>query len=132
MNVFLNLIRLHTLYVPHRCMATRRDNPNGMLWRLAAEGFNRILVDDVTRSNMDEIKQTKNRSTRNRLWKEVADVYDRFLVGSCGRAISSDALSAEILSADESLEMTILNVLGDTILKAQLDAPPEVIFFLPR
>ncbi|CAA6667168.1 unnamed protein product [Spirodela intermedia] len=110
-----------------RCMATRRDNPNGMLWRLAAEGFNNILVDDVTRSDMDEIKQTKNRSTRNRLWKEVADVYDRFLVGSCGRAISSDVLSAEILSADESLEMTILNVLGDKILKAELDAPPEIL-----
>uniref|UniRef100_A0A1D1Z879 Protein MON2 n=1 Tax=Anthurium amnicola TaxID=1678845 RepID=A0A1D1Z879_9ARAE len=109
-----------------RCMVTRRDNPNGMLWRLAVEGFNRILIDDVARLNMDQgNEQVVNRSTRTRLWKEVADVYDIFLVGSCGHAISSDAFSAEMLNADESLDMAILNVLGDVILKAQLDAPSD-------
>ncbi|MQM19579.1 hypothetical protein Taro_052586, partial [Colocasia esculenta] len=118
-NVFPEIIRSLG-----RCMATRRDNPTSTLWRLAVEGFNSILVDDVTRLGVEHrTPQTVHRFTRTRLWKEVADVYDIFLVGSCGRAISSDALSAEILHADESLEMAVLNVLGDKILKAQLDAP---------
>ncbi|XP_078441897.1 ARM repeat superfamily protein isoform X2 [Wolffia australiana] len=105
-----------------RCMSTRRDNPSGRLWRLAAEGFNHVMVDVVTRGKSDEIEK-KNLILRSRLWKEVADIYDTFLVGSCGRVIASGALSAETLSADESLEIAILNNLGDLVLKAQLDSP---------
>ena len=109
-------------------MSTRRDNPNGKLWRLAAEGFNHLLVQTITRSNTNESQERKPKTHRQRLWKEVADVYDTFLVGSCGRAIASETLSAETLTADESLENTILNTLGDKILKATLDAPHDVIF----
>ncbi|KAF8388070.1 hypothetical protein HHK36_026736 [Tetracentron sinense] len=108
-----------------RCMTTRRDNPDGALWRLAVEGYNRILVEDVSRIAVDNI----SRPARTRLWKDVADVYEIFLVGSCGRALPSNAFSSVALKADESLEMTILNVLGDKILKTQIDAPVDVIFF---
>lgn len=107
-----------------RCMSTRRDNPDGSLWRLAVEGFNRLLADEVSRVHVDyQIDQP----ARTRLWKEVADVYEIFLVGSCGRALPSDALSSTELKADEQLELTVLNVLGDTILKSQTDAPVDVI-----
>lgn len=109
-------------------MTTRRDNPDGALWRLAVEGFNRILVDDVRRVNVDGLQDPKiSRPSRTRLWKEVADVYEIFLVGSCGRALASKVLSSATLKADESLEMTILDVLGDEILSKQADAPDDVI-----
>ncbi|OVA15488.1 protein of unknown function DUF1981 [Macleaya cordata] len=110
-----------------RCMATRRDNPDGALWRLAVEGFNRILVDDVSRINLDGQEPNISRPSRTRLWKEVADVYEIFLVGSCGRALASKVLSSATLKADESLEMTILDVLGDKILKTQSDAPDDIL-----
>ena len=32
------------------------------------------------------------------------------------------------MEANESLEMTLLNILGDKILKSPLDAPHDVIF----
>ena len=103
-------------------MATRRDNPKGALWKLAVDGFNQIIMDDRVR--MDYRKDSNMfKLSRSRLWKEVADVYEIFLVGSCGRALSSDAFSAE---ADELIEMTVLSVLGDSILKGQIDAPVEV------
>lgn len=106
-------------------MSTRRDTPDGSLWRLAVVGFNRLLVDEVSRGNADhQIDQ----SARVRLWKEIADVYEIFLVGSCGRALPSDDLSSTALKADESLELTVLNVLSDTILKTQSDAPNYVVF----
>ena len=69
-------------------MTTRRENPDGALWRLAVEGFNRILVDDVrkltTNCGADPII---SRPARIRFWKEVADVYEIFLMGYCGRAL---------------------------------------------
>ncbi|XXG73744.1 hypothetical protein AAC387_Pa07g2600 [Persea americana] len=107
-----------------RCMSTRRDTPDGSLWRLAVEAFNHLLVGEVSRGNTDhQIDQ----SARVRLWKEVADVYEIFLVGSCGRALPSDDLFSTALKADESLELTVLNVLSDTILKAQSDAPIDIL-----
>lgn len=63
---------------------------------------------------------------RIRFWKEIADVYEIFLVNSCGRALSSD-VSSESLKSDEILEMTILDVLGDKLLKAELDAPIDSV-----
>ncbi|KAJ6846953.1 protein MON2-like protein isoform X4 [Iris pallida] len=111
-----------------RCMATRRDNPKGSLWRLAAEGFNRLLIDDLSRRNLDnKLDSNAYKLGRARLWKEVADVYEIFLVGSCGRALSSDAPSAVALKNDELFEMTVLSVLGDEILKGQIDAPNEIL-----
>ncbi|GFY90641.1 ARM repeat superfamily protein [Actinidia rufa] len=114
-----------------RCMITRRDSPEGSLWRLAVEGFNRILVDDVrkltTNCGADPII---SRPARIRFWKEVADVYEIFLMGYCGRALPSNCLSATALKADESLEMNILDILGDKILKSQIDAPPDILQLL--
>lgn len=103
-------------------MATRRDNPSGQLWRLAAEVFSRLLLGDI-----DLLKGDSNsKLSRTRMWKEIADVYENFLVGSCGRALSSEALSSSELQTDELLEMSILHVLGEKILKKQIDAPTDV------
>uniref|UniRef100_A0A6M2EVZ0 Protein MON2 homolog n=1 Tax=Populus davidiana TaxID=266767 RepID=A0A6M2EVZ0_9ROSI len=111
-----------------RCMTTRRDNPDGSLWRVAVEGFNRIIVDDVSRITLNCGTDSKISKTASmRIWKEVADVYEIFLVGYCGRAIPSNSLSSEALRADEALEMTILNILGDKILKSPIDAPSEIL-----
>ncbi|XP_010256047.1 PREDICTED: protein MON2 homolog isoform X2 [Nelumbo nucifera] len=111
-----------------RCMTTRRDNPDCTLWRLAVEGFNRILIEDVIRESMDfgpdsDIIQP----LRIRLWKEIADVYEVFLMGSCGHALPSNSVSLVALKADESLEIIILNVLGDKILKTKTDAPTDIL-----
>ncbi|KAH0659400.1 hypothetical protein KY289_028148 [Solanum tuberosum] len=109
---------------PHEiCMITRRDNPDGSLWRLALEGFSCILLDDIrklTRNAGPEL--TITRPARMRIWKEVADIFEIFLIGNCGRA-----LSVMVDSADESLEMNLLNILGDKILKSQIDAPLEIM-----
>ncbi|XP_043691175.1 protein MON2 homolog isoform X2 [Telopea speciosissima] len=111
-----------------RCMATRRDTPDGALWRLAVEGFNRILVDDVNSTKINCGRDSNvSRTARIRLWKEVADIYEIFLVGSCGRALPSNVLSPAALKADESVEMTILNVLGDKILKMETDIPVDIL-----
>ncbi|XP_020589215.1 protein MON2 homolog isoform X4 [Phalaenopsis equestris] len=110
-----------------RCMNTRRDSPKGSLWRLAVESFNRIINGDLMEAD-NNIKLDSHiyRHSRARLWKEVADVYDLFLVGSCGRALSSNG-AAESLEADEVIEMNVLNVLADMILKGQIDAPVEIL-----
>lgn len=114
-----------------RCMTTRRDNPDGSLWRLAVEGFNRILVDDASNSTINARSDSgASKPARARIWKEVADVYEVFLVGYCGRALPSDSFSTVDVKTDESLEMTILQILGDKILKSPIDAPIDVIFSL--
>lgn len=110
-------------------MATRRDNPNGALWRLAVHGLNQILTDDLSRIHGDYKKDLNVfKHSRARFWKEVADVYEVFLVGSCGHALSSYSPSAEALKADESIEMTVLDILGNSVLKGQIDAPTEVSY----
>ncbi|XP_047315251.1 protein MON2 homolog isoform X2 [Impatiens glandulifera] len=108
-----------------RCMTTRRDNPDAALWRVAVEGFNRILV-DVSKTKIDGGTDS-SKPARISMWKEVADIYDIFLVGYCGRALPSNSLSAAMLKADELLEMKVLDVLGDNILKSQIDAPPDIL-----
>uniref|UniRef100_A0A803KPK7 Protein MON2 homolog n=1 Tax=Chenopodium quinoa TaxID=63459 RepID=A0A803KPK7_CHEQI len=111
-----------------RCMTTRRDSADGVVWRLAVEGFNRILVTDVIRlSQKDENHPCNSRSARNRIWKEVADVFEIFLVGYCGRALPSNVLSTVALKADISLDMAFLTILGDEILKSQIDAPSDIL-----
>ncbi|XP_022155395.1 protein MON2 homolog isoform X2 [Momordica charantia] len=110
-----------------RCMTTRRENPDGTLWRLAVEGFNQILLDDVQHLAMNVLTEPcTSKPARTRIWKEVADVYEIFLVGYCGRALSS-SLPSGSLKANERLEMTLLNILGDDILKSPLDAPHDVL-----
>ncbi|CAI0384415.1 unnamed protein product [Linum tenue] len=108
-----------------RCMTTRRDNPDGSLWRAAVEGFNRILIDDVCKDG--EPDSEVSRPARLRVWKEVADVYEIFLLGYCGRAIPTTSVSPIALEADEALEMAFLKVLGDKILKLQTDAPVDIL-----
>ncbi|CAL8166611.1 unnamed protein product [Prunus armeniaca] len=112
-----------------RCMTTRRDNPDGALWRLAVEGFNRVLVDDARNLAINAgLDSGASKPARTRIWKEVADVYEVFLVGYCGRALPSDSFSTVDVKTDESLEMTVLDILGDKILKSSIDAPFDVIF----
>ncbi|XP_004495778.1 uncharacterized protein [Cicer arietinum] len=110
-----------------RCMTTRRDNPDSALWRLAVEAFNRVLVDFVLKTTNGGPDSGITKPVRTRIWKEIADVYEIFLVGYCGRALSSNSLSAVVLEADESLEMTILNILGDAVLKLPIDTPMDVV-----
>ncbi|KAK3011261.1 hypothetical protein RJ639_010612 [Escallonia herrerae] len=110
-----------------RCMTTRRESPDGSLWRLAVEGFNRILIDDVEKLASGGPNSSIRKPARIRIWKEVADVYEIFLVGYCGRALPSNSYSAASLKADESLEMNILDILGDKILKSQIDAPLDIL-----
>ncbi|XP_006347403.1 protein MON2 homolog isoform X2 [Solanum tuberosum] len=106
-----------------RCMITRRDNPDGSLWRLAVEGFSCILLDDIRKLTGNAGPElTITRPARMRIWKEVADIFEIFLIGYCGRA-----LSVMVDSADESLEMNLLDILGDKILKSQIDAPLEIL-----
>ncbi|KAL9267410.1 MON2-like protein [Drosera capensis] len=106
-----------------RCMTMRRDRPDTALWRVAVEGFNRLLVQDISSLPNKQQEPSISRPIMVRIWKEMGDVYEIFLVGYCGRALPSNSLSSATLKADESLEMTILNVLGDKVLKSQIDAP---------
>lgn len=109
-------------------MTTRRDDPDGTLWRSAVDGFHRILIDDVRNVNPAlGTDLTITKSSRTHVWKEVADVYELFLVGHCGRALPSNRLSAAAHQTDESIEMNILDILGDKILMADADLPPDVI-----
>ncbi|XP_034218283.1 protein MON2 homolog isoform X5 [Prunus dulcis] len=111
-----------------RCMTTRRDNPDGALWSLAVEGFNRVLVDDARNSAINAgLDSGASKPARTRIWKEVADVYEVFLVGYCGRALPSDSFSTVDVKTDESLEMTVLDILGDKILKSPIDAPFDIL-----
>ncbi|TKY52157.1 MON protein [Spatholobus suberectus] len=110
-----------------RCMTTRRDNPDSALWRLAVEAFNRVLVDYITKLTNGGPDSSISKSVRTRIWKEIADVYEIFLIGYCGRALPSNSLSAMVLEVDESLEMSILNILGDTILKLPVDTPTDIL-----
>ncbi|KAK7356012.1 hypothetical protein VNO80_15278 [Phaseolus coccineus] len=113
-----------------RCMTTRRDNPDSALWRLAVEAFNRLLVDYITNLTNGGPDSSISKPVRTRIWKEIADVYEIFLVGYCGRALPSNSLSAVVLEADESLEMSILNILGDTVLKLPVDTPTDILLRL--
>ncbi|RAL48739.1 hypothetical protein DM860_001059 [Cuscuta australis] len=116
------------IHVLGRCMTTRRDFPDGTLWRTAVETFNKFMVDDlskVTKSSTTDIANI--RSAKVRTWKAVADIYEIFLVGYCGRALPSNALSMLALKADESLEMNILDILGDKILNSQTDVPTDIL-----
>eukprot|EP01018_Ginkgo_biloba_P023241 Gb_33881 [translate_table: standard] len=116
-----------------RCMATRRDIPASSLWRTAVEAFNRILIDDlsclqsVLLSSGAELALHSSGLGRPRFWKEVADAYETFLVGSCGRAFPSEFLSSATLRADESLEANVLDVLCNSVLKSCIDAPVEAL-----
>ena len=106
---------------------TRRDNPDGSLWKVAAEGFNRLLVEDVKTCSVGGDTDLKTSKTaRIRIWKEIGDVYEIFLVGYCGRALSSNSLPPAALKANETLEMALVDGLGDIILKSSVDAPREV------
>ncbi|KAK9735345.1 hypothetical protein RND81_04G200200 [Saponaria officinalis] len=111
-----------------RCMTTRRDYPDGAVWRLAVEGFNHVLSRDISQLSLKrETHPSISTSTRNRIWKEIADVYEIFLVGYCGRALASNVMSASALKADISLDMAILSTLGDEILKSEIDASSDIL-----
>ncbi|GER36682.1 ARM repeat superfamily protein [Striga asiatica] len=107
-----------------RCMTTRRDDPDGTLWRIAVEGFHRLLITDVKKLKPEScIDNSITRQQRVHVWKEVADVYELFLVGHCGRALPSNKVS----EIDESLEMNILDILGDNILGSDTDIPLDIL-----
>eukprot|EP00250_Pteridium_aquilinum_P017543 c23683_g1_i1 orf=245-5539(+) len=118
-----------------RCMCTRRDAPQGSLWRTAVGTFNSILREDLVsiplfeHLSMGETDKLQGGPGRPRFWKELADVYEAFLVGSCGRAVTVDTQtsSGDYLKTDELLEQNVLDVLCNQVLKTCQNAPPEVI-----
>ncbi|GJW24696.1 protein MON2 homolog isoform X1 [Tanacetum coccineum] len=111
-----------------RCMITRRENPDGGLWGLAVKSFNQLLLNDVSKlKHQSGSDLSTYRPARIRFWKEVADVYEIFLVGYCGRALPSNPLAAMSKEDDESLEMELLDVLGDKILMSDIDASPDIM-----
>ncbi|KAH9318494.1 hypothetical protein KI387_020263, partial [Taxus chinensis] len=116
-----------------RCMATRRDLPDGSLWRTSVEVFNRILIEDIIslQSNSEcsgtQVDLHCSGPGRPRFWKEVADAYETFLVGCCGRVFPSELVPPVSLKADESIEATVLDVLCNRVLKSCIDAPVEVL-----
>ncbi|KAE8679303.1 hypothetical protein F3Y22_tig00111402pilonHSYRG01173 [Hibiscus syriacus] len=75
-----------------KSMTTRRDDLDGSLWRLAVEGFHRILVDGVSKLALEcRLDSEISRPARLRIWKEIADVYEIFLVGYCSSALPSNS-----------------------------------------
>ncbi|KAG0558241.1 hypothetical protein KC19_10G013800 [Ceratodon purpureus] len=122
-----------------RCMATRRDSPKEKLWKTAVNAFicvlRKALIWDAA-DNEHHVAQENlvaSGTIRSRFWKEVADVYDKFMVGACGRAISLPAgstLEPEVLEADEQVENMVLCFLTDELLTCCQDAPREVLHHL--
>lgn len=118
-----------------RCMLTRRDCPHDSLWRTAVGAFNGILLQDLTAISLSEQPMKADQDAlqsgpgRPRFWKEVADVYETFLVGSCGRAVTvpPEDLSEDTSRVDESLEQDVLDVLCSEVLTKCQDVPLEVI-----
>ncbi|KAJ8475568.1 hypothetical protein OPV22_019295 [Ensete ventricosum] len=121
-------ISAEILHALGRCMSTRRDNPNGTLWKVAVDGFICVLINAITGVNSEnKFDQNIYKSFRASLWNEVADVYEIFLIGSCGRVLSSRTPLVEALLADEVIEMNVLSTLGDKVLRSQIDAPLEIL-----
>lgn len=118
-----------------RCMCTRRDLPHCTLWRTAVGAYNSILLKDLAAISSFEHPLTEESESlqsgpgRPRFWKELADVYEAFLVGSCGRAVTVDlgSPSEDSLKADELLEKNVLDVFCNKVLKTCQNAPSEVI-----
>lgn len=121
-----------------RCMATRRDSPKEKLWKTAVNAFTSVLrsaliCDTADSDYVAPHNLVASGTIRSRFWKEVADVYDKFMVGACGRAISLPAgvtIEPEVLDADEQLENMVLCFLTDELLMCCQDAPREVRMLL--
>lgn len=120
-------------------MATRRDSPKEKLWKTAVNAFisvvRRALICDTADSDhyVAQENLVASGTIRSRFWKEVADVYDKFMVGACGRAISLPAgltIEPEVLDADEQVENMVLCFLTDELLICCQDAPREVRILL--
>lgn len=118
-----------------RCMATRRDIPMEKLWKTAANAFISVLRGALISDTPNIEHQVAQESLvasgtiRSRFWKEVVDVYEKFMVGACGRAVSLPVgvtIKPEILDAEELLENRVLCFLSDELLTSCQDAPREV------
>jgi len=69
--------------------------------------------------------------SRVRMWRELADVFETFLVGACGRALPADAQKGpprapESPESDEMLEALALDALCNEALAKCADAPRDV------
>lgn len=120
-------------------MATRRDSPKEKLWKTSVNAFisvlRRALICDTVDSDhyFAQENLVASGTIRSRFWKEVADVYDKFMVGACGRAISLPAgvtIEPEVLDADEQVENMVLYFLTDELLTCCQDSPREVRMLL--
>ena len=118
----------------NRCMCTRRDLPHITLWRVSVAAFNSMLMQDLSIiSSSEPLYKSDNDLLQNglvrpRFWKELADLYETFLVGTCGRAstVGTNSLNDDSLKADELLEQNVLDVLCNRVLKLCQNAPVEV------
>eukprot|EP00850_Spirogloea_muscicola_P011262 SM000069S20699 [mRNA] locus=s69:305828:318440:+ [translate_table: standard] len=127
-----------------RCMALRRDYPDAQLWRTAVVAFNSILDNilmqdeqgslkavqpQVDLADQDSAVNLKASVERPRMWKELVNVYEKFLLGACGRALtvpSGQALPEDVQNADEALEIAVLDGLCDCVLTSCAHASDEV------
>ncbi|KAJ7563609.1 hypothetical protein O6H91_03G117100 [Diphasiastrum complanatum] len=119
-----------------RCMAMRRDSPDASIWKTAVTAFNNILEQSFADDLASEQKLSEKRSLVNdgprrpQFWKELAESYENFLVGACGRAatLSSDeTVPSDSLKTNELLEARVLDVLCGKVFAVCQDAPHEVL-----
>ncbi|KAL2622814.1 hypothetical protein R1flu_003019 [Riccia fluitans] len=116
-----------------RCMATRRDYPAEELWRVAVGSFNHVVQESLIPDHVsaDPIQQSppdgKGYSSRHKFWNQLAEVYENFLIGACGRVFHTSAADGTDTAADELLEASVLDVLCEKALSSCQDAPYEVL-----
>ncbi|BBN13645.1 protein MON2 [Marchantia polymorpha subsp. ruderalis] len=111
-----------------RCMATRRDFPGEELWRAAVGSFNQVVQESLIPDSLEFAQSPDGKGhSRHRFWNQLADVYENFLVGACGRVFSSTGDGTDTQQADELLEASVLDVLCEKVLNNCQDAPNEVV-----
>ncbi|KAL3691163.1 hypothetical protein R1sor_004814 [Riccia sorocarpa] len=115
-----------------RCMATRRDYPAEELWRTAVGSFNHVVQESLIPDVPDPVRSPDGKvHSRQKFWNHLADVYENFLIGACGRVFSNTSADGtdtqQQQAADEVLEASVLDVLCEKSLSSCQDAPQEVI-----
>nr|GEU98586.1 hypothetical protein [Tanacetum cinerariifolium] len=96
----------------------------------AVKSFNQLLVNDISKlkhQSGSDLSTYRPAIIR----KEVADIYEIFLVGYCRLALPSNPLAAVLKEDDESLEMELLDVLGNKIMMSEIDTSPHIMFLSP-
>lgn len=113
------------------------DSPLCSRRKVAVEGFKHVLEDalvpDVVNVPLVPSSQGQRgpvvEAGRSQFWKDVADVYEKFLMGACGAADcvpAGQSIAPEAVKADRVLEVSGVDLLCEKALKSCQDAPSEV------